>query len=46
MSRARSVLVGLIIALATLLTWEVGAAVHRIHKPEQPPSTATLPVVP
>lgn len=46
MSRFRAILVGLALAVVTLITWEVGAAIHRIQKPEQPPSTATLPVVP
>lgn len=46
MSRVRSVLVGLIIALATLLTWEVGAAVVHARSGKVPPSTTSATVVP
>ena len=45
MSRFRSILVGIVIALATLLTWEVGASLQK-HQAPQPSSTATVPVVP
>jgi hypothetical protein len=46
MTRARSILVALVIGALTLITWEVGALVRGHQSPHDPPSTATLPVVP